>query len=95
MPKSVTDALSNTSVLLLIRIFQLIGTPALLGMVGWGITSVHALQESVVRLETQMTERTSDRYTASDARRDRDTVNQIVAGLERRIMLLEDRRPAR
>lgn len=75
----------------LARIFQLIGIPVVVAILGWNATALIGLQGNVIELQTQMAERTSDPYTGSDAKRDNayillrfDSLDARVNGLELR-----------
>lgn len=84
------NSIANTSILSLIaRITQLIGIPAVLFFCGWLIHSIDSMSTAVTRIDTQLQERTTDRYTATDAKHDFTTIDVRIDDLSRRVGVLE------
>lgn len=90
METGLLDTLShNVGLTVMARVVQVIGLPIGLAAVFWFASTVNGMQLQLARLETQMTERTSDRYTGTDARHDFATLNVHMEDVDRRVSSLE------
>lgn len=67
------------------RLMQVIGMPMIIGLGGWLSVSIEDMKQAITRLETQMVERTQDRYSATDAKRDMNATDFRFNNNERRI----------
>ena len=75
---------------LVAKIAQLVGIPAGLFFGGWIVHSIEDMKYSLTRIDTQVQERTTDRYTATDAKHDFAVIDVKIQDLTRRIGVLED-----
>ena len=57
----------------------------------WGITKLAEMHDDVIKLQTQVVERSSDRYTGSDARRDGQNYLSLIARNQADIAVIAQR----
>ena len=67
------------------RLMQVVGMPVVIALGGWLGVTIDSMKQSITRLETQMIERTADRYTSKDAQRDFSGVSFRLDNADRRI----------
>lgn len=93
--RSWNDLAENVGLRLISRWVQVVGIPAGLAFMGWIALTFNGMQLSVATLQSQMQERTSDRYTGSDARHDFAVIAVQIDDISRRLGVLEygDQRP--
>ena len=76
------------------RLMQVVGMPVVIALGGWLQVTISDMKLAIARLETQMIERTADRYSASDAKRDFSTVIFRLDNSDRRLDQLNGRMQA-
>jgi hypothetical protein len=86
---SLKSIAENVTLTALSRLVQLVGIPLGIAAVVWAASTINQLELGVQQLKTQMEERTSDRYTATDARHDFAVVTVKIDDLDRRVGVLE------
>lgn len=79
--------------ILITRLVQVIGMPLAVAIGGWVLHTLASLDHSVTTLQAQMEDRTSDRYTATDAKHDFAVIGVEINDLDRRVGVLETTTP--